>query len=70
MNWSDIVALIVKYGVEQAFKIWEIAQSGEPDAAAWEKLKALSLVSYDDYIAAARERAAQAVTMPGAQPPA
>jgi hypothetical protein len=56
VNWSDIAALIIKYGVEQAFKIWEIAQAGEPDEAAWEKLRALSLKSYDDYIAEAKAR--------------
>ena len=58
MNWSTVVQLIITYGIDQAFKVWEIArQHGEPDEASWEKLRALSLKSYDEYIAAARERA-------------
>ena len=59
MTWATVVQLIITYGIDQAFKIWEIAKAGEPDEAAWEKLRALSLVSYDDYIRQARERAGQ-----------
>lgn len=59
MTWDAIVKLIVAYGIPQAFKLWEIASrypSG-PTPEAWEELKALSLVSYDDYIRQAEERA-------------
>jgi len=57
MNWSTVAQLIITYGIEQAYKIWQIAQSGDPDEEAWAKLRALSLKSYDDYVAEARSRA-------------
>ncbi len=57
MSWALIVELIIKYGVEQAYKIWAIAKEGEPDEAAWEKLRALSLKTYDEYLAEAKARA-------------
>jgi len=57
MGWETIARLIITYGIDQAYKIWQIARSGEPDEAAWEKLRALSLKSYDDYIAEAKARA-------------
>lgn len=57
MNWQTIIQLIITYGIDQAYKIWEIAKSGEPDEAAWEKLRALSLKDYDTYIAEAKARA-------------
>ena len=70
MNWSDIAALIIKYGVEQAFKIWEIARDhNEPDEEAWEKLRALSLKDYDSYIADAKLRASIS-GVPSIPPPA
>lgn len=68
MSWDSIAALIIKFGIEQAYKIWAIAKEGDPDDAAWDKLKALSLKSYDDYLREARERAGQAD--PPSVPPA
>ncbi len=56
MNWSDIVALIIKYGIDQAFKIWQISQEGAPTEESWEKLRALSLKTYDEYMADAEAR--------------
>lgn len=66
MSWDTIAALIIKFGVDQAFKIWAISREGEPDDAAWDKLKALSLKTYDDYIAEAKARAAGAALPPPA----
>lgn len=60
MNWSDIVALIVRYGIEQAYEVWRIAQSGEPTEEAWEALRKLALKDYDTYIAEANARLADA----------
>ncbi len=57
MGWESIIALIIKYGIDQAYRIWQIAKAGEPTEEAWEQLRALSLKTYDEYIAAARERA-------------
>jgi hypothetical protein len=57
LTWSDIIALIIRFGIDHAYKIWEIARSGEPDEAAWAKLRALSLKTYDQYIAEAQARA-------------
>ena len=57
MNWSTVIQLIITYGIDQAFAVWAIArQHGEPDEAAWEKLRALSLKTYDEYIREAQER--------------
>jgi hypothetical protein len=65
VNWAEVAALIVKYGVEQAFKIWEIARDhNEPDEAAWEKLRALALKDYDSYLRDAQERARAAQASP------
>ena len=47
MKWATIIQLIITYGIDQAYKIWQIAKEGEPDEAAWEKLRALSLNTYD-----------------------
>lgn len=69
MNWHCIVALILKVGVEQAFSIWKIVQEhGEPDEAAWEKLRALSLKTYDEYISDAKLRASRTI-LPDATKP-
>ena len=57
MNWATVVQLIITFGVDEAYKIWQIAKSGEPDEAAWEQLRQLSLKDYDTYIAEAKARA-------------
>ena len=63
MTWELIARLIVLYGIEGAYKIWAITKEGEPTVEAWEKLRALSLKAYDDYVREARERAGLA-TLP------
>ncbi|MES2367091.1 MAG: hypothetical protein V4563_14540 [Pseudomonadota bacterium] len=64
MNWETIVQLIITYGIDQAYNIWKIAHEGDPTEESWEKLRLLSLKSYDDYI-----RDAQAKLQPPPQPP-
>lgn len=65
MNWETVVQLIITYGIDQAYKIWQIAKAGDPDEAAWEQLRALSLKTYEDYIAEAKVRQSQqAETLP------
>jgi hypothetical protein len=64
MNWETILQLIITYGIDQAYRIWQIAKEGDPTEESWEKLRLLSLKSYDDYI-----RDAQAKLQPPPQSP-
>lgn len=67
MGWSFFGPLIVRYGIEGAYKIAAIiAEHGEPTQEAWAKLLALGLKSEADYIKEAMERAGYA---PGAPLP-
>lgn len=70
MNWATVVQLIITYGIDQAYKIWQIAKSGEPDEASWEQLRQLSLKTYDDYLQEARERAGTVTISDPPTPPA
>ncbi len=56
MTWEIVLQLIIKYGIDAAFRIFQITKEGPPDDAAWDKLKALSLKTYDDYLADAAKR--------------
>lgn len=57
MGWNFFAPLILRYGIEGAFKIFQVLQaSPEPTTEAWQKLLALGLKSEADYLAEALAR--------------
>ncbi len=58
MTWSELIPLIVKYGIEGAYKLWQVFEEhGVPTKESWDKILALGLKPYDLYIDEARQRA-------------
>jgi len=68
-TWLDLIPLIVRYGIEWVAAFVRIAQDHpEPTPEAFDKLKALALTEYDEYIRRAQERAALAAGVPQPHP--
>lgn len=65
MTWSQLIPLLVQYGIDGAYKVWTIIQQHpEPNQEAWDKLLALALKPMSQYLLEAQQRAVIAGLVP------
>lgn len=70
MTWVELAPIIARYGIELAYKLWQLAEGGAPPSDAdWQGLLALAQKPMSDYLREAKERAGQFVVSLSAATP-